>query len=367
MLHLAIIIVIALVAIVLLSQTASAYGKATIPVGEDPKDVGVNPKTNMVYVANFDNVAVIDGSTNAVVSKIPIGNVNGWAIEVNPNSGKVYVAGHLSSSILVLDASTNTVATTIHLSDRPTGVAINPETNMIYAASADVMEISVIDGSSDTLVTAIDLRPNHENNGLTAIWPSGIAVDVEKNLVYEGGSASSAIVVIDGATNKIIERIERDGDFRRMAMDPSSGLVYAGNVQYGTVDVIGNMPVDSFRKSDGTPMNYPQAIDVNPETGRIYVSDSDSVLVIGSDNGRHALLEKVEVGGIPMGIAVNPETNMIYVANYIGNSISVIDGKTSKVILMPWSVWPEIVTYSAIGGTAALILFNRLNRFQRTK
>jgi DNA-binding beta-propeller fold protein YncE len=97
------------------------------------------------------------------------------------------------------------------------------------------------------------------------------------------------------------------------------------------------------------------------------VSDSDSVLVIGSNNGGHAFLEKVEMGGNPMGIAVNPETNMIYVANYVGDSISVIDGKTSKVILTPWSVWQEIVAYSAIGGTAALILFNRRNRFQRAR
>ncbi|MGI0019304.1 MAG: YncE family protein [Nitrososphaera sp.] len=299
----------------LLSQAASAYGKATIPVGEDPKDVAVNPKTNMVYVANFDNVAVIDGSTNTVVSKIPIGDVNGWAIEVNPNSGKVYVAGHLSASILVLDASTNAVVATIHLNGRPTGIAINPETNTIYAASSDVMEIAVI----------------------------------------------------DGATHKVIERIERDGDFRRISMDPSSGLVYAGNVQYGTVDVIRNMSVDSFRKSYDAQIDYPQAIDVNPETGRVYVSDSDSVLVIGSDNDGHALLERVEVGGIPMGIAVNPETNMVYVANFDDDSISVIDGKTNKVILTPWSVWRDrdIFRHRRHGGAHPLQQAQQISKGQK--
>ena len=46
----------------------------TIPVGNSPRGISVNPSTNMVYVANFNdnNVTVIDGKTNKVVNTIPI-------------------------------------------------------------------------------------------------------------------------------------------------------------------------------------------------------------------------------------------------------------------------------------------------------
>jgi YVTN family beta-propeller protein len=352
------------IAILLFSLVGSAYAEATVPVGKHPKDVAVNPKTNLVYVANFDNVAVIDGATNTVTHTIPIGGANGWAIKVNPNSSKVYVAGYLSNSVHVIDANSNTVINTIPLGERLAGIAINSKTNTVYAAS-DLYRtggaITVIDGSDDAVIENIDLRATRENNGLTAIWPSGIAVDEERNLVYVGGGASSAIVVIDGSTNKITDRIERDGDFRRMVVDPSTGTLYAGNVQYGTVDVIRGHGIDSIKRTDGTALNYPQAIDINPKTGRIYVSDSNSVSVTGGIEYRET--KRIQVDGFPLGIAVNPETNMIYVANFDADSISVIDGSTDKVVLTTWSVWPEIATFGTVAAVAGAIILVRRSRF----
>ena len=49
---------------------------ATISVGGYPIDAGVNPTTNRIYVANTtgDSVAVVDGSTNAVITTITVGD-----------------------------------------------------------------------------------------------------------------------------------------------------------------------------------------------------------------------------------------------------------------------------------------------------
>jgi YVTN family beta-propeller protein len=129
---------------------AYAYSSDTIKVGNDPKDVAVNPKTNMAYVANFDNVVVIDGSTNNIVAKIPIGaDANGWAIDVNPNTNRAYVAANSADSVIVIDTSQNKVITTIPVGNDPEGVAVNPETNMIYLANTHNSDspdsISVID------------------------------------------------------------------------------------------------------------------------------------------------------------------------------------------------------------------------------
>ena len=52
---------------------AQATVIATVPVGTGPVGVGVNPITNRIYVANSppsNNVSVIDGTTNAVISTI---------------------------------------------------------------------------------------------------------------------------------------------------------------------------------------------------------------------------------------------------------------------------------------------------------
>lgn len=54
----------------------------TVPVGQTPYGVAVNPETNKIYVANYSpgTVSVIDGSTNTVVSTLAVGGDRlGWA------------------------------------------------------------------------------------------------------------------------------------------------------------------------------------------------------------------------------------------------------------------------------------------------
>ena len=51
---------------------------ATIPVGESPFGVAVNPANGLVYVTNAgsNTVSVIDPATNTVVATIPVGGIS---------------------------------------------------------------------------------------------------------------------------------------------------------------------------------------------------------------------------------------------------------------------------------------------------
>jgi YVTN family beta-propeller protein len=66
---------------------------------------------------------------------------------VDPETKRVYVANTWSNEVSVIDATTNTVVTTISVGRTPWGVAINPETNRIYVANAWDSTISFIDGA----------------------------------------------------------------------------------------------------------------------------------------------------------------------------------------------------------------------------
>lgn len=352
---------------------AYAYSSDTIKVGNDPKDVTVDPKTNMVYVANFDDVVVIDGSTNNIVAKIPIGkDANGFAIDVNPNTNRAYVAASLIDSVIVIDTSQNKIITTIPVGNDPEGIAVNQETNMIYVANTHNSDspdsISVIDGVSNKVIGSIDVR-SISNNGLGADFPSAMAIDAERNLLYIGGTASTAILIVNGSNNEIIDHVERNGNFRRMVLDSATDRVYAANIDYGTIDVIGisddggvdkHVLMDPISKNNDEPITYPQAIDINQKTSRIYVSDGDSSILVIDGESRQ-ILSRIDVGRIPLGIAVDPETNMIYVANFDSDSISVIDGITGKVILTPASFIFEIIAGVLIAGVigSIFIVMNR--------
>jgi len=57
-------------------QARAASVIATIPVGNNPHGVAVNPTTNRIYVANTtdDTVTVINGADNSVITTVSVGN-----------------------------------------------------------------------------------------------------------------------------------------------------------------------------------------------------------------------------------------------------------------------------------------------------
>jgi YVTN family beta-propeller protein len=58
---------------------------ATIPVGVQPIEVGVNSSTNRIYVANSfnDNVSVINGGSNTVMATVSVGDFP-FGVGINP-------------------------------------------------------------------------------------------------------------------------------------------------------------------------------------------------------------------------------------------------------------------------------------------
>src|SRR3990167_862997 len=80
-----------------LAQHAYA-GRTITPAagnGRYPKAIGVNPGTNLIYVANegSNNVSVIDGAANKVIETIQVG-MYPKAAGVNPETNLIYVANY---------------------------------------------------------------------------------------------------------------------------------------------------------------------------------------------------------------------------------------------------------------------------------
>jgi YVTN family beta-propeller protein len=81
-----------------------------------PSRVAVNPATNMVYVANYDDntTSAIDGKTNSVVKTIKVG-LAPTGVAVNIFTNLIYVTNEDSSTVSVIDGKTNSVVKTIKM------------------------------------------------------------------------------------------------------------------------------------------------------------------------------------------------------------------------------------------------------------
>ena len=110
---------------------------ATVPLGNSPYGVAVNPDGIRIYVTNsyFGNngtVSVIDASTNTVITNVPLENYHStYGVAVNPAGTRIYVAtGNNTTS--VIDAATNTVIAIVPVGFGPSGIAVSPDGSRIY-------------------------------------------------------------------------------------------------------------------------------------------------------------------------------------------------------------------------------------------
>src|SRR5262249_49813392 len=107
------------------------------------KDIAAYPNTNMIYVTDWNHrsVHVINLTTARIIKNVTVGFPLGIAI--NPNTNKIYVQNILSDTVSVIDGNTNSVETSVPVSDHLpgpyanrlpiNGIAVNPNTNSTYA------------------------------------------------------------------------------------------------------------------------------------------------------------------------------------------------------------------------------------------
>jgi uncharacterized repeat protein (TIGR02543 family) len=258
----------------------------TVPVGEQPGGVAVNPAETRVYVANsnfFQNgvpsVSVINTADFSVTTITA--NITGQpaGVAVSPDGALVYVADGQNGSVFVIDAATNTVVSTlnppvgefrqlgavvvaggsVYATDVATGevvnvtdgtklpvfvsfnlfgIAANSDGSRLFVANGndttDNLEVTVVETASMSIVgTALRISQLGSDAGLR---PAGIAVSLTGS-VYVSILAENAVAVLNAAGNAIVARIPAltsppPSPFNQpfgVAVDPTGARVYVGN------------------------------------------------------------------------------------------------------------------------------------------
>jgi YVTN family beta-propeller protein len=148
------------------SDNSLNYKIIDIPVGNLPNSVSVNPKTNTVYVANINSssISVIDGTTNKVVTNIAMDSPP-FIVTVNPNTNKLYVANLEDGTVDVIDGTTNKVVKKLVTGGSPDHIAVNPKTNMVYITNSYLNTVSVLNGSTNDFAVTINFKTNSPDAG----------------------------------------------------------------------------------------------------------------------------------------------------------------------------------------------------------
>ena len=261
---------------------------ANISVGSYPRDVVVNPYNGMVYVVNqgSDSVSVIDGTTNRVVSTVPVGR-NPVEIAVNTKTGLVYVPDELSHELTVINGSTNLVIAEVTLgcsgpctnstTGVPNSVDVDPDTGIVYVVSNGVDSIQLVNGSSNQVVETVRV----------GTYPDGVAVDPQSGTAYVANMLNNSVSVVDPLTGTVVETLNVGVHPGDVAYDQTMGDIFVANEGNNSISVIGattNALLSNIRV--GAAGENPSGITVDSASGDVYaaVPSSGNVTVIAECN-----------------------------------------------------------------------------------
>lgn len=150
-------------------DTASMTRIATIPTGEAPFALALNPAEDRLYVANVrsNDLTVIDTATLKPLATVPAGGMP-YGVAVTPDGKRVLVTNQHAGTLSVIDAGSLTIVATVPVGAYPEGVAVAG--GRAYVANWFTDDASVID--LDTLRETARVRLAEGPRGLIAAAPA---------------------------------------------------------------------------------------------------------------------------------------------------------------------------------------------------
>jgi DNA-binding beta-propeller fold protein YncE len=200
-------------------------------------DVAVDPNSNAVYVATSDGLVVVNGSTDAIATTV-LPNLQLSDIAVNPVTDTVYVTGfttvgYMETSdivtqwVYVLDGATNALITSISFGSpahQPTEayVTVDPVTDTVYVALPPDFGYAAINGETGT---ATVVSQSFETTGLT--------VDPATNELYVtpfNANDDLFLYVLNGSTGTFLQTLPITSEVQHIAVDPATNALYLAGV-----------------------------------------------------------------------------------------------------------------------------------------
>lgn len=286
-----------------LIDTATNNVITTVPVGNSPYEVSINPAGTKVYVANWESgtVSVIDASTNNVTATVDVGT-NPGGIAVNPNGTNLYVTNVANNAVSVINTVTNNVTATVNVGNYPAEIAVSPDGTRVYVTNTGDIKVP---GNSVSVINTLD---NSIKTVRVGRGPSGVAVTPDGNKVYVSNSDDGTVSVIDTAKNTATATVDVGNSSWGVAVNPAGTEVYVANIGdtefnlNGYVSVI-NIATDRVIATVSVGKE-PYKVAVDPDGTKVYVTNQGSNTVSIIDTATKEVLDTVTVGSRPWGVSV---------------------------------------------------------------
>ncbi len=202
-------------------DTTTGALKTKIAVGATgAATIAVNPQTHRVYIS-AGSLAVVDGASLQPVPTIPVGDTP-VGVALDPSTNRIYVANQHSGSISVIDGGSNQVTATWNQMGNVWHLAIDPQLGNLYASVppptiGSFSGLEVINLATGVITAKVSGGPAADD----------VAVNPATHHVFLGDSDDGTVRIIDGQSNAVLNTLVTGSSVSGLTVDPSSGLVYA--------------------------------------------------------------------------------------------------------------------------------------------
>ena len=350
-----------------------------------PVDLAVSPDETWLVTANetSDTVSLISATERRVVDEVNCGR-RPADVEIGPDSQTVVVSSAWSGDVTVLRIVDGRLQTTavVHVGFEPCGLAITPDGTRAFVGLVAAGQIAEIDLQTHSVVRRID----------TGNWPRYLTLSPDGSRLAVGCGGDGRIHVIDAGTGEALYDEPLSNGINLGHMTPSADGIYAyftwmvyrtnpiniGNLRRGWLlaSRIGRVRLDGPAVREAISLDVPGRAVADPHG---IVISPDGRRLVASAAGTHELLvyrlgdlpfvgvggpgdlidrrlqddsdrfSRIEVGGRPMGLRLASDSHTVYVANYLRNSIQVVDLDTRTIEHEIELGGPEVVSLARRG------------------
>lgn len=291
-----------------------------------PCSLAFNQQTGEIFVLNQrdGSIVVLEAGTAKILSTIKTNLKWPSKIAVNSKTNEIYIVSSSEDKVLALSPLQNNQEfsrAVIPVGRFPRRILINENTNKIYIANQFGRSVSVIDGVSKKIAATVEL------SGMV----SDLALNNSKNQVYAFDNINSKLITIDGASNKIINSLEVCLGPNKLVFADSEGKIF---VSCQTADSVGIVDANQRKlikeiKTDPSPVG----LAFNQSAKKLYILNarSKSVTIFDLKTGETKTL-KLASGVFPERLAIDEERNKIFISADGSNQILIIDGQTDQIV-----------------------------------
>jgi YVTN family beta-propeller protein len=272
----------------------------TVPLSGAPYGVAVS-SNGVTYAALIGSSSLIRGHVATMVFDSPVEvGLTPPHVAFNPAGTIVFATLQVGRGLAVVDATTNTLITTVPLVSDGFNLLVAPDGERLYVTTADGT-LYVVNAETYEVITTLAV-------GAAA---NGLVFSPGDDVLYVSSRDAGTVVAIDPTTNTITRTYPIGGMPQRLAIAPDGSELYVANEVHG-LDVVNVASGGVTQVSFGTA-GY--GLGLTPDGAQIYVLLAEAGEVRILDRASRAPVRTIPIGGWPRNVVFAEDGRTALVTN----------------------------------------------------